>query len=127
MPVYEYRCNSCRRRVAVFVKGFSQTPEAVCSSCGSRDLTRLFSTFAHLRTDQDVYEGILGDTTLVNRMMANDPSALVEWSRRLEGSDVGKDSEYSEAMERLEKGERPESIMGDMQAGEAGSSEDGSD
>jgi hypothetical protein len=59
--------------------------------------------------------------------MANDPSALVEWSRRLEGSEVEKDSEYSEAMERLEKGERPESIMGDMQAGEAGSSEDGSD
>ena len=123
MPIYEYRCNECRRKVSIFVRGFSGTPEVVCDRCGSKDLTRLFSTFARVKTDKDVYDDILGDTQLVNRMMANDPSALVEWSRRMEGSESSSDSEYSEAIERMERGEPVESIMADYQATESGSSE----
>jgi len=123
MPVYEYRCNNCRRRVSLLVRSLSQPPEAICRNCGSKDLTRLFSTFARLRTDQDVYADILDDSQLVNRMMANDPTALVEWSRRMEGSEVGKDSEYGEAMERMEKGERWDKVVADMQGRESASSE----
>ena len=123
MPVYEYRCNACHRKVSLLVRGFSEVPSIVCGNCGSRDLTRLFSTFARLRTDKDVYDDILSDTQLVNRMMANDPSALVEWSRKLEGSEVGKKSEYGEALERMEKGESPDQIMRDMQQGELGTPE----
>ncbi|NQT48140.1 MAG: zinc ribbon domain-containing protein [Chloroflexi bacterium] len=123
MPIYEYRCNECRRKVSIFVRGFSGTPEVVCDRCGGKDLTRLFSTFARVKTDKDVYDDVLGDTQLVNRMMANDPSALVEWSRRMEGSESSNDSEYSEAIERMERGEPVESIMADYQATESGSSE----
>lgn len=120
MPVYEYRCNSCRRKVSLFVRGFSQTPEAVCHYCGGKELTRLFSTFARLKTDKDVYDDILGDTQLVNRMMANDPSALVEWSRRMEGDDLAKDSEYGEVVQRLEKGEPLDKIQSEIQERESG-------
>jgi len=123
MPVYEYRCNECRRKISIFVRGFSGASQVVCEHCGGKNLTRLFSTFARVKTDKDVYDDILGDTQLVNRMMANDPSAMVEWSRRMEGSDMGKDSEYGEAIERMERGEPMESIMADYQAGESGSSE----
>lgn len=123
MPVYEYRCNNCRRKVSLFVRGFSQMPEAVCHHCGSQELTRLFSTFARLKTDKDVYEDILGDTQLVNRMMANDPSALVEWSRRMEGDELAKDSEYGEVVQRLEKGEPLEKIQSEIQARESDSPE----
>lgn len=123
MPVYEYRCNTCHRKVSLLVRGFSEVPAAVCSNCGSRDLTRLFSTFACLRTDKDVYDDILSDSQLVNRMMANDPGALVEWSRRLEGSEGEKSSEYGEALERMEKGESPDQIMRDMQQKELGTPE----
>ena len=73
-----------------------------------------------------MYEDILGDTNLVNRMMANDPSALVEWSRRMDGSEGEKSPEYGEMMERLEKGEGWEGTASDTQDGEFGDSE-GSD
>ncbi len=114
MPVYEYRCKSCRRKVSVYVRGFSGTPEAACNFCGSKDLIRLFSTFAMVRTDMDIYDDILSDPDLTNRMMANDPTALVEWSRRMGGTEGEKTPEYQEMVERLERGENAEGVMAEM-------------
>lgn len=115
MPIYEYRCNSCRRKVSVLVRGFSGAGEVTCNFCGGKDLTRLFSTFAKLRTDQDVYGDILDDPVLVNRMMHNDPTAMVEWSRRMGGTEGEKLPEYQEMVERLERGESYESVVPEMQ------------
>jgi len=115
MPLYEYRCNGCRRKVSVLVRGFSGAGEITCNFCGSKDLTRLFSTFARLRTDQDVYGDILDDSTLVNRTRHNDPTAMVEWSRRMGGTEGEKAPEYQEMVERLERGESYESVVPEMQ------------
>lgn len=115
MPVYEYRCKNCRRKVSVLVKGFSGAGDVICNFCGGKDLTRLFSTFATVRTDQDIYGDILDDSALVNRMMHNDPTAMVEWSRRMGGTEGEKAPEYQEMVERLERGESYESVMPEMQ------------
>ena len=115
MPLYEYRCKNCRRKVAVLVRGFAGAGEVTCNFCGSKDLTRLFSTFATLRTDQDIYGDILDDSALVNRMMHNDPTAMVEWSRRMGGTEGEKLPEYQEMVERLERGESYESVVPEMQ------------
>jgi len=123
MPVYEYRCDDCRRRVSLYIRGFSESPEPVCTNCGGKNLTRLFSTFARLKTDKDVYENILSDSDLVKGMMANDPRALVEWSRRMEGTEGEKAPEYEEMMERMERGERWDEVASEMQERESASSE----
>jgi len=127
MPVYEYRCKSCRRKVSVYVKGFSGTPEVACSFCGGKDLARLFSTFATVRGDSDIYEDILSDSSLVNRMMANDPKALLEWSRRMGGTEGENTPEYQEMVERLDRGESVESVAADMQQRELGGVADSMD
>jgi hypothetical protein len=115
--VYEYRCKNknCRRKVSVLVRDFSPPSEITCNFCGGKDLTRLFSTFATVRTDQDIYGDILDDSTLVNRMMHNDPTALVEWSRRMGGTEGEKAPEYQEMVERLERGESYENVVPEMQ------------
>jgi putative FmdB family regulatory protein len=115
MPVYEYRCKGCRRKVSVLVRGFSGAGDVSCNFCGGKELTRLFSTFATVRTDQDVYGDILDDPVLVNRMMNNDPTAMVEWSRRMGGTEGEKLPEYQEMVERLERGESYESVVPEMQ------------
>jgi len=120
VPVYEYRCNNCRRKVSIYVKSFSEMPQPICA-CGSRELTRLFSTFARIKTDKDVYEDILSDSDLVKRMMADDPRALVEWSRRMEGGEGEENPEYQEMMERLEKGENWQKVVTEMQQRELAS------
>lgn len=123
MPVYEYRCNSCHRKVSLYIRGFSETPQPVCTSCGSRDLTRLFSIFARIKTDKDVYEDILSDNDLTKRMMANDPTAMLEWSRKMEGTQNEKTPEYQEIVERMERGEPLDKLVAEMQQKELASSE----
>ncbi|MDP6347038.1 MAG: zinc ribbon domain-containing protein [Dehalococcoidia bacterium] len=109
MPIYEYRCQGCGRKISLLVRGSSKTP--VCSHCGSADLNRLLSTFAMHRTDQAIYEDILTDNRLIRGMESNDPRALADWNRRMSrGADTdGSDSEYGDVLGRMERGEMPTS------------------
>lgn len=108
MPIYEYRCNNCRRRTEVFVQGFSSPPNPTCTRCGSEDLTRIFSKFAVRRSksDKSVYDDILSDSKLTRGLMRNDPRALAEWSRKMgRAADEDVTPETEELMDRMEAGE----------------------
>lgn len=105
MPIYEYWCSSCQREVTLYQQGFSSSSPS-CPYCGNSGLKRLFSTFSVQKTYKDVYEDILSDRELTQRMMRNEPSALAEWNKRLtRGEKVG--PEYEEITERMERGEWP--------------------
>ncbi len=107
MPVYEYMCNGCQRRVSVFMRSPEGKPE--CPKCGSKDMSRRFSTFAVRGTYKDVYEDILGDNQLTSAMLRNDPRAMAEWNKKMQrGMESGHEpSEYDEHVERMEHGEWP--------------------
>lgn len=45
MPVYEYQCNGCLRTFSVIKLKASDT-ETACPDCGSKDVTKKFSTFS---------------------------------------------------------------------------------
>ena len=45
MPIYEYMCDSCRKRSSALLARFS-SPDPVCPECGKPTLRRLVSTFA---------------------------------------------------------------------------------
>ena len=49
MPIYEYRCGACQRRVSLFYQSIRLADEgqvaAQCPQCGSTQLTRLVSRF----------------------------------------------------------------------------------
>ena len=114
MPVYEYRCNSCKRRVDVFVRSYPPPSDLCCVHCGSRDLNRIFSRFGVRRSksDKSVYDDILSDTKLTQGLMRNDPRALAEWSRKM-SSAAGEDitPENEEMIERMEAGEDVSGMM----------------
>ncbi len=122
MPIYEYRCNSCKRVVSILVRGFSEAPEVSCNACGSGDLTRLMSRFSVVKSDHDRMGDVLEDSALVKGLERNDPRALAEWSRRMgqEGGTVPS-AEFNEMMERLDSGEMPSDWGG---AGDAGFDDD---
>lgn len=99
-------------------------PKATCDNCGNENLRRLFSSFAIHKTDMDIYDDLLSDNRLVRGMMADDPRALAEWSKRMDTTSPSEmSSEDREMLERLEKGERAEKLVAEMQQREADSSE----
>lgn len=114
MPIYEYRCNNCRRRVEVFVQGFSSPPSPTCTRCGSKNLDRIFSKFAvrKSKSDKSVYDDILSDSKLTRGLMRNDPRALAEWSRKMSrAADEDSTPETEELMDRMEAGEDISEVM----------------
>ncbi len=84
MPLYEYRCNGCRRRVTILVRDSSWSVLA-CPECGSSELKRLFSRFAIVKSEQTFYDEILSDSQLVKGLENDDPRALAEWNKKMSG------------------------------------------
>ncbi len=109
MPIYEYRCNNCHRRVSTLV--FSPSESTVtCPNCGGTELNRLLSTFSVRKSDQSIYDNILSDSQLVRGLQSDDPRALAEWNKQMsQGEKVT--PEYEEMLDRLEAGEMPHPPM----------------
>ena len=116
MPVYEYRCNSCKRRVSHFVRSFSAAVSPRCDRCGSEDLTRLVSTFALVRSEDARLEE-MADPSRFGDVDENDPRSLARWARRF-GKEMGEDMgpEFDEMVDRMEAGQMPD----DWDGGDAG-------
>jgi putative FmdB family regulatory protein len=107
MPVYEYLCKDCNRRVSVLLRKLDTQPK--CPICKGDKLERRFSRFAVRGTYKDIYEDILGDNQLTKGMLDNDPRAMADWNKRMmRGMETGHEpTEYDEHLERMEKGEWP--------------------
>jgi len=116
MPLYEYWCSQCRRKIMLYLPTFSQASPP-CPQCGNDTLRRLFSTFSvRSKTHKDVYEDILSDSHLTRGMLADDPRALAEWNKRMsQGEEVA--PEYEEMIERMGKGEMPAELAGSGTSG----------
>ena len=105
MPIYEYWCNHCNRKISLYQQDFSSSlPD--CPHCGNNDLKRVFSTFSMHKTYKDVYENILNDRDLTRGMMKNDPRAMADWNRRMSGGEKPP-PEFEEITERMDSGEWP--------------------
>jgi putative FmdB family regulatory protein len=107
MPIYEYRCEDCRRRVSVLVARMGQEAE-VCPRCGGARLTRLWSRFALARSDEERAERLLDSPELAN-LDENDPKAMAQFLRRMGkemGDELGEDTgaELDQAIDELESG-----------------------
>lgn len=113
MPLYEYWCHQCQRKLLLYSPTFSESTPP-CPQCGKDTLRRLLSTFSvRSKTYKDVYEDILSDSQLTRGMMADDPRALAEWNRRM-SQDEEVAPEYEDMIGRMESGEMPgEPVGGD--------------
>lgn len=112
MPIYEYRCNDCGRRVTLFWRSFSELEETppCCSFCGGEDLTRLVSRVAVARSEESRLEDLADPSSLAG-LDENDPKSMARWMRKMSqemGEDLG--SEFDEVIDRLESGQSPEDI-----------------
>lgn len=127
MPIYEYRCGDCGRKVSLFFRSFSAvTDEAACPHCGGTQLRRLISRVAVRRGagggdagDDDFGGDEFGG--ILDGIDENDPRSLARAMRRM-SDETGEpvEPEMEEALGRLEQGEDPETVMAGLDEGGGG-------
>jgi len=89
MPIYEYQCADCRRRVSLLVMRISDPEPPRCPRCGGEHLTRLMSRFATLRSEEDRLE-CLADPSQIGDLDESDPGSVARWMKKM-GSELGED------------------------------------
>mgnify|MGYP002713015913 CR=1 FL=1 len=121
MPVYEYRCQDCHQLVRLtFTFSEYGNVEPVCTYCDSKNLSRRIGRVAMAKSEDARMEGMLDESALAG-LDEDDPRALGQFMRKMSnemGEDMG--DEFNEVVDRLEKGESPDSIeqaMPDLGAG----------
>ena len=108
MPIYEYRCNNCRKKVAVLILNRSdQAP--VCNHCGSNELTRIFSRFAAPKSEEARLES-LADPGKWGDIDENNPASMAKFMKKMGkefGDELGEDfeQEVESAVEEASKEE----------------------
>jgi putative FmdB family regulatory protein len=89
MPIYEYQCGDCRRRVSLLVMRISDPEAPRCPRCGGERLTRLLSRFATLRSEDDRLQS-LADPGQLGDLDENNPRSVARWMKKM-GSELGED------------------------------------
>jgi len=116
MPIYEYRCRECHRRVSVFLRSFSdiETANLKCTYCGHDELDRLVSRVAVLKSE-DARLDALADGAALGDIDENDPRSIARWMKKM-AAEVGEDmgDEFHEAIDRMEAGQSLEEIETSM-------------
>lgn len=112
MPVYEYRCDDCRRGSSFFYMTFREASEATptCGHCSSTRVRKLVSMFAAPKSEDARLED-LSDPTAFGDLDENDPKSVARWARKM-GKELGEDlgPEYDEMVDAIERGDDPESL-----------------
>jgi putative FmdB family regulatory protein len=106
MPIYEYDCSDCRRRVSILVRTISAASDARCPRCGGAALTRLMSRFATVKSEEARLDS-LADSSSYGDLDENDPGSVARFMKKMGkefGDDLGDDFESAvdEAMTESE-------------------------
>ena len=95
MPIYEYECSDCRRRVSLLVLRPSTAPPPACPRCGGAALTRLMSRFATVKSEEARLDS-LADPASVGDLDEDDPASVGRFMKKMGqefGDDLGDDFE----------------------------------
>jgi len=95
MPIYEYECHDCRKRVSLLVLRPSTAPAATCPRCHGSDLSRLMSRFATVKSEEARLDA-LADTSSLGDLDENDPASVARFMKKMGkelGDDLGDDFE----------------------------------
>jgi putative FmdB family regulatory protein len=99
MPIYEYECGDCRRRVSLLIRTQADAAVPTCPRCGSAALSRLMSRFASPKSE-DARLDALGDSSSFGDLDENDPASVGRLMKKMGrefGDDLGDD--FEEAMD----------------------------
>ena len=107
MPIFEYYCRKCKRKMSFLVLAPSSF-KAACKFCGGEDIEQLYSRFAMPKSEENRMEA-LADPSSLSGLDENDPASVARWMKKMGremGEDMGEDMDQlaEEAAEEASKG-----------------------
>jgi len=114
MPLYDYRCQNCRKRFDIFMSYAEYgTRQVICPTCGSSNVTRRIGRVRVARSEDSRLESMSDSADLEG--LENDPQAMGRMMRKM-SSELGEDMgpEFDEVVGRLERGQSPDEIERDL-------------
>ena len=114
MPLFEYRCDDCRRKFTLLVGMVASPPQQLCPRCGGGNLQKLISRFRVARSEDDLLESVADPAAMGD---PEDPKAMASWMRRV-GREMGEDlgGDFDELVEEAIR----EEAEGPSEEGESG-------
>ena len=109
MPIYEYRCNKCKKKVSVLTLRVSEEVNPECDRCGSKELSRLMSRFATVKSEEARLDA-LADPGSLSGLDENDPKSMARWMRKM-GKEMGEEfsgDEFDQMVDEMEAGNMPD-------------------
>lgn len=105
MPIYEYLCRGCKKKVTILTLRVSEAIELRCEHCGGGDLARLMSRFALVRSE-DTRLDDLSDPSSLSGLDENDPKGMARWMRKM-GKELGEDGgdDFEQMVDEMEAGD----------------------
>lgn len=113
MPIYEYRCNKCKKKVSVLTLRVSEEVNPECDRCGSKNLSRLMSRFAMVKSEEARLDA-LGDPSNLSGLDENDPKSMARWMRKM-GKELGEEfsgDDFDHMVDEMEAGNMPDDAGG---------------
>ncbi len=89
MPIYEYRCQDCRKRSTLLVLSLSNPPPLLCRHCRGTSLERIMSRFAAPKSEEARLES-LADPSKFGDLDENDPQSMSRFMKKM-GREMGED------------------------------------
>lgn len=89
MPIYEYRCLTCRKAFSLLVLRRAQAEAVTCPICHGRQIERLLSRFASPKSEEGRLAA-LADPSRVAALDDNDPQDMTRFIQDL-GEEMGQD------------------------------------
>jgi putative FmdB family regulatory protein len=89
MPIYEYWCDACQKRMSLFLRSLSAPQPAQCRFCHSDRLSRLMSRIATPKSEEARLEA-LADPAGLGGLDENDPQSMARWMKKMAG-EMGED------------------------------------
>lgn len=88
MPIFEYYCRSCKRKMSFLVMAPAAF-KAACKFCKGEDVEQLYSRFAMPKSEESRLEA-LADPSSLSGLDENDPGSVARWMKKM-GKEMGEE------------------------------------
>ena len=87
MPIYEYRCDDCKKVSSFLLLRVSEEIEPYCKTCNSKTVQRILSRVSVLKSEESRMEAML-DPSKLSDLDENDPRSVEKVMKRM-GRELG--------------------------------------